>query len=133
MSAAALYARALGAGLATPWWLGSGRWRALLEPAGATARGASSAPTVLTRAADRVVRVLSWLPLSPWRSTCLYRSVAVCLALRRSGVAARLRLGASSAERVDGPPRAHAWVEDEQGRPLYGRPDGWTPLTAERG
>jgi hypothetical protein len=45
-----------------------------------------------------------------WRNTCLYRSVAECLALRQLGVPARLCLGVDNEEAVDSVV-AHAWVE----------------------
>ena len=74
----------------------------------------------------RVVRVLARLPFSPWRGTCLYRSVAVCLAYRFAGVDAVLRLGAAPGS--DESPLAHAWVEGVDGTLLYERREGFVPL-----
>jgi hypothetical protein len=61
---------------------------------------------------DRVLRLLARIPGGPWRTTCLYRSVAECLALHRLGLPAVIRLGVRADDR--GPERdimAHAWVE----------------------
>lgn len=105
--------------LRTPLWLRGARARRLLgpvEPAGcrATQRHADRALWA-TRAA---LRVLARPPASPWRNTCLYRSVAGCLALRSLGVPARLRLGVRSAHgpTTDSPAsapgvEAHAWID----------------------
>ncbi|MGH7733389.1 MAG: lasso peptide biosynthesis B2 protein [Gemmatimonadales bacterium] len=60
------------------------------------------------RNSGAVLRLLGRLPLSPWRNTCLYRSIAACLALRSLGASAVLHLGVR--EGAAGV-AAHAWVE----------------------
>lgn len=62
------------------------------------------------RVARGILRRLARLPLSPWRSTCLYRSVAECLVLRHYGVPAAIRLGVRNESPPHGPIVAHAWV-----------------------
>lgn len=85
------------------------------------------------RTARRGVRALALLPGSPWRNTCLFRSVAECLALREHGVAARLRLGVrggrGSEPGAAGGIDAHAWVEWE-GTDERNSGDGFTPIVA---
>jgi hypothetical protein len=82
-------------------------------------RNARRDPGAALRAAHRTLRVLARLHLPPWRDTCLYRSVAECLVLRRCGIPCQLRIGvAPRAVGADGI-RAHAWVERldrEEGR-----------------
>ena len=97
------------AALRTPLWLRGDRWRELLVPPAGAAPGAR-VPRGAARAARGGVRALSALPGSPWRNTCLYRSVAECLALRRYGVPAIVRIGVRSAEDGEKPIVAHAWV-----------------------
>jgi hypothetical protein len=85
------------AALRAPLWLRGRRWTELLAPpAGAAADGASYAGAA--RAARGAIRVLSVVPGSPWRNTCLYRSVAECLVLRGYGVPAVVRIGVRAAE-----------------------------------
>jgi hypothetical protein len=55
------------------------------------------------------VKVLGHVPGLPWKSTCLYRSVAECLVLRRYGVPAVVRIGVKS-DPGSGRILAHAWV-----------------------
>lgn len=95
----------------TPAWLRGRRLRSLM---GSTSPGSPGTPgaTGSAQVALAMLRRLSWFPFSPWRDTCLYRSVAICRSLRACGIRARLRLG------VRGPKRgeddgifAHAWVE----------------------
>lgn len=62
------------------------------------------------RAARALLRRLAWLPLSPWRNTCLYRSIAECQVLRRYGRPAAIRLGVRNEAPPHGPIVAHAWV-----------------------
>ncbi|HEX6910780.1 MAG TPA: lasso peptide biosynthesis B2 protein, partial [Longimicrobium sp.] len=79
------------AALRVPLWLRGRRWTELLTPpAGASA---SPSPRGAARAARGAVMLLSAVPGSPWKNTCLYRSVAECLALRRYGVPAVVRIG----------------------------------------
>jgi hypothetical protein len=120
-------ARAFVAVLATPAVLATGRWRRLLASAGALP--SAPVPDVRLRASDRMLRGLAKLPFSPWRATCLYRSVAACLQLRWSGVPAVLRVGAAGSP-GSGTARAHAWVEDAAGTVLYERRTGFTALGA---
>ena len=99
----------LAAGLRVPLWLRGSRWTELLRPP-ATARSGAAPPRGAVRAAFVTVRLLSRIPGRTWRNTCLYRSVAECLVLRRYGVPAVVRIGV----RPDGEPGAgilaHAWV-----------------------
>ena len=70
----------------------------------ASVRDAHRAVLVAHAALSRLAR----LRPSRWRATCLYRSVAECLALRALGFPARVVIG------VGGPTHdtvAHAWVE----------------------
>ena len=53
------------------------------------------------------LRLLGRIPGSPWRNTCLYRSIAECLVLRGRGVDARRRIGVGTEA---GAVVAHAWV-----------------------
>jgi hypothetical protein len=64
----------------------------------------------VVRASYAGVRVLSAVPGLPWRNTCLYRSVAECLALRRYGVPAVVRIGVRAGQGTETPIVAHAWV-----------------------
>lgn len=97
------------AALRTPFWLRGRRWTELLaSPAGASPGAAP--PAGAARAARGAVRFLSAVPGSPWRNTCLYRSVAECLALRRYGVPAVVRIGVRSADEAAQGIVAHAWV-----------------------
>lgn len=62
------------------------------------------------RSSSATLRLLGRVPLSPWRNTCLYRSIAACLALRALGRPAVLHLGVrSTGDAAD--IAAHAWVE----------------------
>jgi hypothetical protein len=58
-----------------------------------------------------MLRVLAKLPGNTWRNTCLYRSVAECLALRRLGMPARLCIGVEEDGDSLDHVAAHAWVE----------------------
>jgi hypothetical protein len=97
------------AALRAPLWLRGERLTELMEaPAALPAERA--VPRGATGSAFLLLRMLGRVPGSPWRSTCLYRSIAECLVLRRHGVPAVLRIGV----RNEGPPAnaivAHAWV-----------------------
>ncbi len=70
------------------------------------------------RSSHRTLGLLAAVPGGRWRNTCLYRSAAECLLLRRDGIAARLCLGVRKdpGDRSPGAVhdcdiRAHAWVE----------------------
>jgi Transglutaminase-like superfamily len=96
--------------LRVPFWLRGRRWTELLSPPAGATPGAVP-PRGTARAAVLAVRVLAAVPGSPWRYTCLYRSVAECLALRRFGVPAVVRIGVRSATGApDSAILAHAWV-----------------------
>ena len=96
--------------LRTPLWLRGDRWRELLVPP-AQSRAHAQPPRRVVGAALTLVRVLSAVPGSPWKNTCLYRSVAECLALRRYGVPAVVRIGVRAADGEGKTPiLAHAWV-----------------------
>ena len=65
-------------------------------------------PTDALRAALRMLQLLARARLPWWRNTCLYRSLAECLVLRRYGITCRVELGVT---RTDGNEiGAHAWV-----------------------
>jgi hypothetical protein len=96
--------------LRAPLWLRGDRWRELLVPP-PHGRPGARAPRGTVRAALTGVRALSAVPGSPWKNTCLYRSVAECLALRRYGIPAVVRIGVRPAQAADETPIvAHAWV-----------------------
>lgn len=82
----------------------------LLASAPADPRSACADTETTLRIARFALRLLARLPGRTWRNTCLYRSVAECLALRRLGVPARLCLGVDREQAVDSVV-AHAWVE----------------------
>ena len=63
------------------------------------------------------MRVLSHIPFSPWRNTCLYRAVAGCLAVRWLGGAAVVRIGARR-DPATGEIVAHAWIDGYPEEPL---------------
>lgn len=96
----------LWAALSVPRWLRGTRLTGLMEPPPGWTPGAAPARGSV-RAAYAAVRVLGAVPLLPWRNTCLYRSVAECLVLRRYGVPAVVRIGVKN---DNGPIAAHAWV-----------------------
>ena len=111
----------------TPWCIDSGRYQTLFvapEPPHAVPRGNTH-----VRSAYLTLRLLARLQRlgAPWRSTCLTRSVAACLALRHAGVPAILGIGA---RRSGDSIVAHAWVEHIDGAILAGARDGHTPLRA---
>jgi hypothetical protein len=95
--------------LRVPLWLHGRRWQELLVPPAAAA-AEPDPPRGVIRASRVVVRVLSAVPGLPWRNTCLYRSVAECLALRRYGVPAVVRIGVRAGQGAETPIVAHAWV-----------------------
>ncbi|HEX8905637.1 MAG TPA: lasso peptide biosynthesis B2 protein [Longimicrobiaceae bacterium] len=94
------------AALAAPRWIEGPRLTELLRPP-AHSRAESRVPRGATGSALRLIRVLAHLPASPWRNTCLYRSVAECLVLRRYGVPAVVKIGVKNG---GGDIHAHAWV-----------------------
>jgi Transglutaminase-like superfamily len=94
------------AALAAPRWIEGARLAELMRvpEAGGPER---RVPRGGTGAANRLLRVLARMPGGRWRNTCLYRSVAECLVLRRYGVPAVLRIGVKN---DTGDIEAHAWV-----------------------
>jgi hypothetical protein len=110
------------AALASPRWIGGPRLTELLRdpPPGVERR----VPRGATGSAMLLLRVLARLPGSPWRNTCLYRSVAECLVLRRYGVPATLKIGVKNGS---GDIEAHAWVVRAD-RPAHDPGGGHQPL-----
>lgn len=93
------------AALASSRWIeGRGLAELLRAPAPARER---PVPRRATGAALLLLRVLARVPGGRWRNTCLFRSVAECLVLRRYGVPAVVKIGVRSGE---GDIEAHAWV-----------------------
>ena len=110
------------AALASPRWIEGAHLAELLrEPPPAPER---RVPRGATGAAMRLLRVLARLPGSPWRNTCLYRSVAETLVLRRYGVPAILKIGVKNGS---GDIEAHAWVVRAD-RPAHDPSGGHQPL-----
>jgi hypothetical protein len=107
-----LLAMAIGAAAAlrSPLWITGSRLQRLLHDSPNVSRGSRHAE-IATRASLLALRVLARLPLLPWRNTCLYRSVAECLALRSCGIGCRLELGVSRDAASGDSIVAHAWVE----------------------
>ncbi|MGH7531846.1 MAG: lasso peptide biosynthesis B2 protein [Gemmatimonadales bacterium] len=96
------------AALRTPAWISAARIRELQAAApGGGAVSADESDRAL-RASGSVLRLLGRVPLSPWRNTCLYRSIAASLALRSLGAPAVLHLGVREGKAGIA---AHAWVE----------------------
>jgi len=110
------------AALSSPRWIEGARLTELLrDPPPAPER---RVPRGATGAAMRLLRLLALLPGSTWRNTCLYRSVAECLVLRRYGVPAILKIGVRNGS---GDIEAHAWVVRAD-RPAHDPSDGHQPL-----
>lgn len=124
-------ATGIGAALRTPLWLRGGRAARLMAAArpaegeGPVASGARDSEMGAhpdadgaLRATRAALRLLARLPGPAWRNSCLYRSVAGCLALRALGIPARLRLGVrSTPSRADASIEAHAWIDAPGVRP----------------
>ena len=102
--------RGLWAALRVPAYLAGRRWTALLSPPAFAPSGIASPPRGTVRAAYTAVRVLAAVPGLPWKNTCLYRSVAECLALRGYGIPAVVRIGVRAGGEGEDPVIAHAWV-----------------------
>lgn len=116
--------------LRVPFWLGGERLAALLRPPPGT-RPDAAPPRGAVRAAILLLRVLARVPGLPWRNTCLYRSAAECLVLRRYGVPAMMRIGVKNAAGGPGGAiTAHAWVvrADRDEAAAEVGPDELTPL-----
>ena len=94
------------AALVAPRWIEGPRLAELLRPP-VRSRPETRVPRGATGSALRLIPLLARLPGRHWRNTCLYRSVAECLVLRRYGVPATLRIGVKNGS---GDIEAHAWV-----------------------
>jgi Transglutaminase-like superfamily len=79
----------------------------LVTSLGRRARVKTPSQQQQVRIAERVDRVLGWLP-TPWERTCLTRSTILYHLLRRSGVPVQLCLGVKPGP---GGFAAHAWLE----------------------
>jgi len=111
------------AALLSPRWIEGDRLAELMrEPALGTPE--RRVPRGATGAACRLLALLARLPGERWRNTCLYRSVAECLVLRRYGVPAVLRIGVKN---DTGDIEAHAWVVRAD-RAVQGSGSGHQPL-----
>lgn len=99
----------IGAAARVPLVLRGKRLLELMEPPASPAPPAA-APRGAVGAAVYTVALLGRIPGLPWRNTCLYRSVAECLVLRRYGVPAFVRIGVRTEQGPEGPVAAHAWV-----------------------
>lgn len=76
------------AAIRTPRWIHGTRLQTLMS--GDQARPRPLRDARLAVGTSRfTLRLLGRLPFPAWRNTCLYRSVAECLVLRRYGVACR--------------------------------------------
>jgi len=89
---------------------------AVLLTAPASSSRARPDPTREARLASRGAHAAVWrlarVAPSRWRNSCLYRSVAECLALRALDLPARVVIGVGAASPAD-EVIAHAWVECE--------------------
>ena len=86
----------------------------LLVPPAEMARGATASepPRIAVRAAHRTLALLARVRPARWRTTCLHRSVAECVALRAYGLPARIVIGVGNGV-APVTTIAHAWVECE--------------------
>ncbi len=107
----------LGAAVRTPRWLAGDRLQELLRDPASPLRQ-SGDPSGAIRTSHRALRLLGRLPYSPWRNTCLYRSVAQCLVLRSYGVAARVEIGAKRDCATERGIEVHAWVSGNGDEPV---------------
>jgi hypothetical protein len=110
------------AALVSPRWIEGPRLTELLRDP--PPRPERRVPRGATGAAFLLLRALGKLPGSPWRNTCLYRSVAECLVLRGYGVPATLKIGVRNGS---GDIEAHAWVVRAD-RPAHDPSGGHQPL-----
>ncbi|HXC25604.1 MAG TPA: lasso peptide biosynthesis B2 protein [Gemmatimonadaceae bacterium] len=115
------------AALAAPWWLSGRRFAGLLvlsaEPKHTRTQTSAADAQMAIRVSHAIIRLLARIPASPWRNTCLFRSVTECLVLRHFGLPARVSLGVRKASPALGAVDAHAWVETTQALDA-----GYTPL-----
>jgi hypothetical protein len=128
-------ARAIAAGawgaLRVPAYLHGRRWTELLAPPAQRPAGPAPLPHRVRGVAFRGVRLLAAVPGLPWKNTCLYRSVAECLALRSFGVPAVVRIGVRGGGEGETEVVAHAWVvSDPRAEPPP--PDRMLPFVLRR-
>ena len=98
------------AALDAPEWVGSKRLGELLVLPAGTRAVPRAEPARALRSARRTLRLLSRLPGSRWRASCLYESVAECLVLRRAGIPAAVCIGVKREADGSAGLAAHAWV-----------------------
>src|SRR5689334_12155079 len=106
-------ARAVLVGLRAAWHTPSiiaHDFAGLLVPSSALANGAAAGEpaSIAVRVAHRVLALLARVRPSRWRTTCLHRSVAECVALRTYGLPARVVIGVGNGD-VPATTIAHAW------------------------
>ena len=124
------FALGVGAALVTPFHLRGTRLNGLREHLdGARSVSGRVDPEIVARIAVGATQRLARLPLPVWRNTCLYRSVAESLALRWSGVDARVMIGVRNANPPLGRIEAHAWVVRGDGPEGHA---GYQPLSSSR-
>jgi len=83
---------------------------------------------VPTRTVERAIQIA--YRLLPFESTCLKRSLVLCLFRRRRGLPATLRIGV---RKNGGEFAAHAWVEDDDGNVLTDPLEGFSPVPLPAG
>jgi len=103
------------AAIRTPRWIQGTRLQTLMIGGEAHKRPLRDV-ALAVRTSRFTLRLLGRLPLLPWRNTCLYRSVAECLVLRRYGIACRVQLGVERDSAAPAAITAHAWVERDDRR-----------------
>jgi hypothetical protein len=87
---------------------------ALLGPSSELVRRATAGEpaSIAVRVAHRALTLLTRVHPGRWRTTCLHRSVAECVALRTYGLPARVVIGVGNGA-APATTIAHAWVECE--------------------
>jgi len=111
----------------------AGGLRPLIAPiARSSARASATHDAPLAqRAAHAAIARFARVAPSRWRNTCLYRSVAECLALRALGLPARVVIGVGTGTTDE--VIAHAWVECDGIVSLATRGDAELETMAESG
>jgi len=85
----------------------------LVPPASSSNRMPSGdGASIAVRTAHRALAWLARVRPTRWRTTCLHRSVAECVALRAYGLPARVVIGVGNGD-ARATTIAHAWVECE--------------------
>ncbi|HEX7978967.1 MAG TPA: lasso peptide biosynthesis B2 protein [Gemmatimonadaceae bacterium] len=82
----------------------------LVYSARSDGNAASDPARIAVRAAHRALTLLARVRPAHWRTTCLHRSVAECVALRTFGLPARVVIGVGNGA-APATTIAHAWVE----------------------